>query len=150
MIRGLEPLCWEDRLGELGPVSLEKGRLWEDFRVVFHYLKGMARELERGFLRRHGVIGQRVIALDRKRADLDEILGRNSSPWGWWNTGPGCLEKLWLPPPWQCLRPGRTGLWASWAGGSVPCPWQGGWNGMICKVPSYPNGSRILGFYESR
>jgi len=22
------------------------------------------------------------------------------------NTGPGCPEKLWLPPPWNCSRPG--------------------------------------------
>jgi len=30
-----------------------------------------------------------------------------------------------LAPPWQGSRPGWTGLWAPWAGGRGPCPWQG-------------------------
>uniref|UniRef100_A0A8C8BJ66 Uncharacterized protein n=1 Tax=Otus sunia TaxID=257818 RepID=A0A8C8BJ66_9STRI len=35
-------------------------------------------------------------------------------------------EKLWLPPPCKGSRPGWTGLWATWASGRCPCPWQGG------------------------
>ena len=41
-----------------------------------------------------------------------------------------------MPPPWQCSRPGWTGLWAAWSSGRHPCPRQRGWNKMICKVPS--------------
>jgi len=41
------------------------------------------------------------------------MLGRNSSPWGWWNTGTGCPEKLWMPPPWKWWRPGWMELWAT-------------------------------------
>jgi len=35
-------------------------------------------------------------------------------------------REAWLPPPWQCSRPGWTGLWATWSGGRGPCPWRGG------------------------
>ena len=37
MLRGLQHLCREDRLRELG---LEKRKLREDLTVAFHYLKG--------------------------------------------------------------------------------------------------------------
>jgi len=27
--------------------------------------------------------------------------------------GTGCADKLLLPPPWKCSRPGWMGLWAT-------------------------------------
>ena len=132
MIRGLEDLSCEERLRELGLFSLEKRRLWGDLIAAFQYLKGPVRELESDFLQGQGVQGKEC----RTRSNGFELKeGRFSSDirkkffimrvLRHWH---GLPRKLWLPPPWQCSRPGWMGLWAAWSSGRCPCSWQGGWN----------------------
>jgi len=73
MIRGLEHLCYEERLRELGLFSLEKRRLWGGLIAAFQYLKGPARLLERGFLQGNVGIGRGNrfrLKVDRFRLDI--------------------------------------------------------------------------------
>ena len=41
-------------------------------------------------------------------------------------------------------RPGWTGLGAAWSSERCPCPWLGGWNEMVYKVPAKPKQSVTL------
>jgi len=44
MMRGLEPLCWEERLGELWLLSLGRRRLRGDLIAAFQCVKGGLQE----------------------------------------------------------------------------------------------------------
>lgn len=52
MIRGLKHLPY----GEFGLFSLKKWRLWVDFIMVFHYLKGAYKKAMKGLLQELVVI----------------------------------------------------------------------------------------------
>jgi len=59
-----------------------------------------------------------------KREDLGWMLGGSSLPGEWWGAGTGCPERLWMPRPWRCSRPGWMRPWATWSskwGGWWPC-----------------------------
>jgi len=65
--------------------------------------------------------------------DLAHLIWKRKSyavSWIMANTGTGCPEKLWMPPPWKCSSPGWMELWAAWSSGRCPRSWQRGWNQM--------------------
>ena len=63
MIQGLEHLCYEDRLRELGLFSLEKRGGRGDLIVAYQYLKGPTGKLVRDCLSGSVVTGQGVMGL---------------------------------------------------------------------------------------
>ena len=97
MIRGLEHLCYEERLRELGLLSLEKRRLWGDLIVAFQYLKGLYKqEGERLFTsmnsdrtRGNGFkIRQGIFRLDIRKKFFTQTVVTH---------GTGCPRRLWMP-----------------------------------------------------
>ena len=82
------------------------------------------------------------------REDLGWISGGSSLLCEWWGARTGCPERLWMPRPWRCSRPGWMGASAAWSsikwGGWWSCLWWGGWSLMNLEVPSNPSYSMIL------
>ena len=125
MIRGLEPLCWEERLGELGLLSLEMRRLRGYLRAAFWYLKEACkkdgdklssraccdRTRGNGFRLKDGRFRLSI----RKKLFTMRVV----KPW----------HRLPIEVadthPWKHSRSGWTGLWAAWSGWRRPCSWQG-------------------------
>jgi len=78
-----------------------KRRIWGDLVVVFRYIKTRHRLFTRACSDRTRGKNFKLKECRFRLAIAKKVLQR-----GWWDTGAGCREKLWLPPPWQCSRPG--------------------------------------------
>jgi len=77
MIRGLEHLCYEERLRELGLFSLQKGRLRGHLIVAFQYLKGAYKRDGDNFFSKACCDRTRSNGFKLREVDLDWIEGRN-------------------------------------------------------------------------
>ena len=98
MIRGLEHLSYEDKLKELGLFNLEMRRLQEDFIMAFQYLKrDYKQEGGEGFKLKEG----------RFRLDVSMIFTESGEVLA------QAAQRLWMPHPHRCLRPGYMGSWAA-------------------------------------
>jgi len=106
MIRGLEPLCWEERLGELGLLSLGRRRLRGDLTAAFQYLKGPYKEHGNRLAGRACCDRTRTNGFKLREGRFRLDIRKQFFKMRVQGPGPGCPEKLWLPPPWQCSRPG--------------------------------------------
>ncbi|PKU43224.1 hypothetical protein llap_6462 [Limosa lapponica baueri] len=71
MIRELEHHSYEDRLRELGLISLEKRRLWEDLIEAFQYLKGHYKKAGEGLFTRTCSDKMRANGFKLEEVDLD-------------------------------------------------------------------------------
>jgi len=82
MIRGLEHLCCEERLRELGLFSLEESRLWGDLIAAFQCSKGADRKDGDRLLSRASCDTTRGNGF-KLRVDSDWIYGRKFLQLGW-------------------------------------------------------------------
>ena len=83
MIRRLEHLSYEERLRELGLLSLEKKRLQGDLIVAFQYLKGAYKQEGEQLFMREDSDRTRGNGLKLRQGGLGWILGRSFSHRGW-------------------------------------------------------------------
>ncbi|KAK4815692.1 hypothetical protein QYF61_005505 [Mycteria americana] len=99
IIRGMEHLCYEDRLRELGLFNLENRRLWRDLLEAFQYLNSYKKDAERRFTRACSDMTRgnsfKLRGLDRRKKSFMTRVGRH------WNRLP---REVVDGPSWEVFR----------------------------------------------
>ena len=85
------------------------------------------------------------------REDLGWMSRGSSLLWEWWGARTGCPERLWMPHPWRCSRPGgwgpgQLGLVLDMEAGSLACCRGIGDSWSLRSLPI----QAILWFYDTR
>ena len=106
MTRGLEHLSYEDRLRKLGLFNPEERSLRGKLMVAFHYLKGAYKQGRSLLFSEVGSERTRKNCFKLKKDRFRLDIRRNFFTQRVLSTGTGCPEKLWVPNPCRCSRPG--------------------------------------------
>jgi len=110
MIRGLEHLCCEDRLRELGLFSLEKRRFWGDLIAAFQYLKAAYKKDGHRLFSR--ICSNRIRGNSFKLKEGRFRLAMRKKFFALWvvKQWSRLLERWSVPHPWKHSRSGWMGL----------------------------------------
>lgn len=144
MVREVEHLSYENRLEELGLLSLEKpaGR----YHCGLSMYEGLYDRLEENLTKgcRKRIWGNSFKLKDgRFRWGIRKkiifvcwefwgillvfvyLFSFSFTQWGWWTTRTDWPKGLVMPHPCMCLRLGLAEFWATCSSGKCPCPCQG-------------------------
>jgi len=139
MIQGMEHLSYDDRLRDLGLLSLEKRRLWGDLIAAFQYLKGSYRkEGDRLFSR---VCGDRTSGKVFKLKEGRFRLPIRKKSFTVRLVAQRCGL---MPCPWRLSRQGWIRPWATCSSCACLCSLQERWTRWSLKAPSKSLDTMVL------
>lgn len=97
------------RLGEIGPVSLERRRIKGGiFLACINIWREGVKQTEPGSPQWSPVAGPEAMNTNWKRWGSVRVSGNTSLLWEWPNTSAGCSERVWSFYPWRYSRASWT------------------------------------------